>query len=697
MPSANFPPNTVFDSLFSYEGGMNSGVNPLLLRKNEMSYASGLTVRGTFPNPRPPRMRYQLQFASQQIATAFTTGLFQGYCYYKPDVGTETLLVSISGRLYQIVPNPATLIATVADVTGANPQSATVTQAWLWQAENFVFWNDGVNLPVFFNGTTTKRSNGQVPPPAPIFTTNADFTIPAGYSYLSVPPPAPIAVVLTGNFTGANGDTIGINLGSTLPLTGTVVAGAGTPNITINLNIVNVTPPIALVVAKGSSLQDTQGLTFVPQFPVGRMGVYGRGRVWMALANGKDFIAGDIVKGPSGTKALNYRDSVLNVTENNYLVGGGTFTVPGAIGDIRAMLFVAQPDTSLGQGPLLIFTPTHVFSCNAPVDRLTWQSLTNPILTETYIANGALGTNSTFNINSDTWFRSADGIRSLQQSRRDFQEWINTPISREVTRVLSQDDQNLLAFGTGVFFDNRALMTAIPVSTPNGVYNRTLIVVNTDLITKIGEKGQPCYDGVWPGMNILGMVVGDFSLVQRCFQFVFNTVLNVFELWEQLPSFSADVINNPKTAIVGDNNTDAIEWWFETGAITFKEDLEHRTFKRLYNGEIYVDNLVGKVRFQVFYQPDQYPCWIPWLAWEECATQNKGDGSNIKPQFRPRMGLGAPPNMGCDPSTSRPFTDGYTYQMKIVINGQCEFIGARIAAVIIPEPTFAPPACKPIC
>lgn len=698
--SSQFSPNTVLDSLFSFEGGMDAGENPILIQKNEMGFASGLTIRGTFAHPRPPRMRYTLDFGgSAALQTAVTTGLFQGYCYFQPDTGIATMMASISGRLYQFTPNPQTRVATVADVTGGNPQNALVTQCWLWQAENYVIWNDGVTPPggVFFNGNTltTARSAGNVPPVLPTFTTNAQFVIPATYNINSVPPPAPIAISLTGNFTGANGDTIGINLGSTFPITGSVVAGAGTPNITVNLNIVSINPPTAIPIAAGAIVTDTQNSAFVPQFPVGRMGAYGRGRIWMSLADGKRYMAGDIVGGPSGTKANNFRDAILNITENNYLVGGGTFTVPGSVGDIRAMIFEAELDTSLGQGPLLIITPTHVFSCNAPIDRLQWQTLINPIQTETAIGNGGLGQDSTFLVNSDVFMRAVDGIRSLKLSREDFQRWNRVPISREINPILARDNQSLLPFSAGVFFNSRALMTVSPFSTTNGVYHQGLAVINTDEVSKITQKGEPVYDGIWPGMNLLGLKAGYFNLVERCYQFVYNTVQQKLEFWELLPD--PDIQNDP-LAIVGDNNTDAIQWWLEGPSLQFRETIETRTFKRLINGEILVDNLVGRVEFQVFYKPDQYACWVPWHAWTECAVKNSGaPGNNIKPQFRPRMGLGTPSDRPCDESTKRPLREGYTFQIKIVVTGQCEIVGMRVAAVVIPEPTFAPPACNVIC
>lgn len=416
----------------------------------------------------------------------------------------------------------------------------------------------------------------------------------------------------------------------------------------------------------------------------------------MVLANGKDFVAGDIVGGPSGTKALNFRDAVLNITENSFLVGGGNFTVPGNIGDIRAMIFTAQLDAALGQGPLMIFTPTHVFSCNAPVDRLTWQQLTNPILTESAIGNGGLGQDSTFAVNSDTTYRSTDGIRSLILSSQDFNTWVRTPISHEVQRVLSRDNQALLAFGQGTFFDNRTLMSASPISTPQGVYHQALIALNTDLLTTVREKKPPAYDGIWPGMNVMRLITNQFSSVERCYQFVYNTVLATLELWELMPESASDVENQNALPIIGDNGTQAIEWWFESPVLFKEQNPANRTFKQLVNGEIMVDKLVGRVDFEAFWKPDQYPCWIPWFNWSECSTQNTGATTdNTKPAFAPRMGLGSPSSTPCDPFTNRPLNQGYNFQVKFVITGQCEFIGARFAATVLPEPFFAKQKCCP--
>lgn len=713
MPSSQFSQNTITDFLFSFENGMNSGVSPLLLSKNQLAWGSNLTTRGTLIHPRPARVQYTLDLSAvPTLASAIQAGtyLFQGRCFYKPDAGTEVVMASISGRLYKFNPDPVTHIAVVTDVTGGNPQSSTALQCWLWQAENYVIWNDGINLPVFFDGTTTTRSRGNVPPAPQTFTTAALFSILPSYNGLP-PTNDTLTILLTTPYTGSVNDNVSIS-GASANTLFAVVTAIGVPapnNVTLRIGIDM--PQIQQQTIQYGTLQPLnyvagsviQTLTpnFVPQFPIGRMGGYGRGRVWMSLANGKDFIAGDIVRGPSGTKALDFRDAVLNVTENNFLTGGGTFTIPGSFGDIRSITFTAELDASLGQGPLQIFTPTHVFSCAAPIDRLQWQSITNPILTVSAIGNGGLGQDNTFLVNSDTIYRAVDGIRSLILSRQDFNTWVRTPISHEVERVLNRDNQSLLAFGSGAFFDNRILMTVSPVSTSQGVHHQAIVALNNDLISTVREKSPPAYDGAWPGMNVFSMVTGNFSAVERCFQFVFNTVLQTLELWELLPSQSSEVENNPNTPVVGDQSNGTsypIEWWFESSALFRDRNPGERTYKQLNNGELMVDKLVGRVDFEVFYKPDQFPCWTLWHSWSECATQNTGASTDTnKAQFRPRMGLGTPSGTPCDPTTNRPMREGFTFQIKVVATGQCEITGMRFEAVVKPLPTFAPLACDNIC
>lgn len=672
MPASNqFVSDTRTDFLFAFPDGCNSGIAPLILEKSQLAYASNATVRGNFVTNRPPWNKLTLDFGGDEaLQLAVTKGLWQGGCYYRPDTGPETLMASIGGRLFQFIPNGLT--ATVFERTGGNPQNPTVVQAWLWQVEYYVFWNDGVNLTVFFDGrtNTTTRSVGNTNPivGTTLFSAGAIYMPAIGSTF---------NMTLQAPYAGSNGDILLLESFGTLR----VDSGAGTAN----LGATNLSIQPGLFYAPPMNLYNT---AFKPQFPAGKMGAYGLGRVWMALANGKDFVAGDIVRGPSGTLANDFRDSVLFITENNFLFGGGLFTVPGSSGEIRAMIFTATLDVSLGQGPLQIFTPTSVFSCAAPVDRSTWTSLTNPILTQSLIGAGALGQNSTVAANGDTIFRSLLGLGSLILGRREFDTWGNVPISREVERVISTDPESLLPFGSAAVFDNRLLMSTHPVNSERGIYGSGVVVINFDPLSTIRGKAPSVWDGAWPGLNTLQMMTGEFALVNRCYSFSVNTGSSEVELWEVLPTKTTQFQDQTFTSPT------PIYWFFESPVLFRSENPNRRDFLQLQNGEIYVDQLQGTVTFEAFYKPDQWPCWVPWLTWQECARNTLGQTD--QPQFRPRMGLGTPSTKPCDPTTGRPFANGYTFQFKLIVTGHCRFLGAKFAATPLPEETFSP-ICKPLC
>jgi len=153
-------PKAFYDYLATLEAGMNSGLDPLLLERNQAAFLANMTVRDGFASTRPPvTRRLTITYPSTDIQTAVEQGLWQGCGYYNPDSGPQSLFASISGRIFQflIVDNGVTV--TERTIVGdANP--ATATQAWIWQSENYLIFQDGVSLPLFWDGTTMRRSYG---------------------------------------------------------------------------------------------------------------------------------------------------------------------------------------------------------------------------------------------------------------------------------------------------------------------------------------------------------------------------------------------------------------------------------------------------------------------------------------------------------------------------------------------------------
>lgn len=845
--------------------GVDQGVAAETLAHDQLSAGINITVRGDYVNTRPSFVKINLNLTAVPQTQTVLNSVFQGAGFYLPDTGNAAIMASIGGQLFKF--SIGGNLATVTNVSVPNDpgDQLGLTQTWGWQSENFWIQNDGLNLPIFYDGNFSRRSYGA---PIDLGTVTVGFTAPAvgsnvvvttsvpyegingipilidGVIYQIVSASAtpgsgnqalltnvndvPGTVYPTGTqiiFSVSNVVTVGgtsssnsLNYGTgqmnsqtlydintqqpfalpvSTPYTGpagasvllpwtnifsppsfqppvnlntttvpaTITAGTGAQVGYIIINFTQASPssnylpfgatgyftPGGIVQGSGGgtntvvgvlaspftvpavgqqgianlvspytgpageqvyinnnqyaivavppgppttsltllNLNDTSGtnhnsppyvFTSLPELPAGAMGAYGMGRNWMALIDRRSFIAGDIVGGSSGTTTYNFRDAPLRITENSYLAGGGVFRPSNSGGLIQAMAFLATLDVSLGQGPLQIWTPFTVFSCNAPVDRTTWASVTNPILTNSLISNGALNQNGTTLANGDALFRSVDGLRSLILARRDFDTWGNVPQSREVQETLDADNPGLLNWGSSVVFNNRYLFTANPVSTPNGVYHPVTCVINFDPLSSLNYKAPSVYDGVWTGLNVLQYVTGVFSGVQRCFAFCLNIQTNnTLELWEVLLDANSTGEDNGQIPIVMD---------FSTGAMFNK--LQNKTefdYCQLKDGEIYVDQVTGHLSFQVFYKPDQYANWVPWFSWKVAGASS----------YYSRMGFGEPSGAPCDPVLQVPLRQFYTCQVRFVITGpgSCRMLGAKFKAVEVPMPEFAKQYCSP--
>ena len=407
------------------------------------------------------------------------------------------------------------------------------------------------------------------------------------------------------------------------------------------------------------------------QLPPGRMGAYVDGRNWVCLPDGQSFIASDLVGYSSGTEQYNFRDAVLSISSNQQLVGGGNFRVPSAGEQITSIGPVSVVNNALGQGPVQIFTNTYGFSCDAPTDNTTWATLTSPILPENDIGVGSTSQWATVLANSDVLRRSVLGISSLLLDQLEFDEWGQVPSSREVEPILSQDNQALLNFASAVVFDNRLLMTANPQQGSLGVYHDVAVVMNFDPLTNLRGKQPACFDGSWDGLNVLQFINNAwkpapfFNGVQRCFAINYNTTTNSIELWEILSSATP--------------STENVEWTMETPMLDFGgKDPKRHQLKKLTDGELYIDQIATPLTITVNFRPDYSTTWTEWLTFDV----------PLQPTYQPRMGLGEPPLGGAN---GMPLRQGYMFQVQIIIQGQCRFLGGRFQAISVPEPEFAAP------
>ena len=583
-------PRRYTDGSVTFEGGIDAGVMPSEVDKNQVAFAVNASFRQSFVSPRPGFVQKDYNLcttitadnaeitADQTNVTAdgwsencygpqSLTGTFQCALPYIADNGRTFILMLISGNvwLYDTEQNNAQNLT----VSPSLENPSNLLDGWMVQAENFVVIQDGFSKPLIFNGTNLRRATDD-------------------------------------------------------------------------------------------------------EIKCGRVMAYVNGRIWYALPDGFSFRATDIVYG-DGTRA-----SVLKETENTFLNEGGDFSVPSDSGGITAMAVPGDPDTSLGQGPLLIFTPRYVFSVQAPTDRDTWKNLNYPIQAISLLTSGALGARSAITVNGDVFYRSVDGIRSFIIARRSFNDWGNTPISAEMTPIVENDQTNLLWASSAVVFDNRVLMTSQPRFNSEGVIHKAISVLDMELVTSMRKKFPPAWAGIWTGLNVLQLVKTENAYGDRCFSIARGSD-NTIQIWEITKSNKFDSnLSDPKKEI---------RWLVQTRAYNFELPFG---LKRLDSGDIFIDSLDGNVSFNVEYRPDQYPGWLEWADWSECAIVDQCVTglcplTNFQPQYRPKMRLPTPADIPCNSTISTPTRNLYEVQMSLTITGYCRIKSIRVHAYDVQE------------
>lgn len=503
---------------------------------------------------------------------------------------------------------------------------------------------------------------GAVPPATVIGQTVGGFAPPAQGS--------DVAVVLNAPYSGAADQAVWVENQQYL------INPAPPPAPSVTLTMINLTD------VSVAAYVNPEDILSVPELPPGRMGAYGMNHVAMSLVDGKSFIYGDVAGGPSGTPANNYRDAVLKTTESDLLEGQGAFRIPNSGEIITAMTFPANLDAALGQGPLQVGTPVSMFSCLVTNVRTEWPTLSGPILPMSLKGKGPLAQNSTGSANSDTIFRSYDGIGSLILARRDFQDsWGNTTISREMERILFRDNQSLLSYGSQANFDNRRLDTCSPQVSNQGVFHVGQTAINFDPVSNLHSKSPSVWDGVFTGINVLQFNVGEFDSVERCLPFVYNFTEEKIEIWELLKEGTTEYLDNGVTPILS---------VFET-AVIFHPDKrpQDKPFVRLSNGKIYLQKMRGNLHVKVEWRPIFWPCWVTWHERDICVET---EGDNIKDGYM-TVGLGEPPIDPCDESSGVPLKIGRGFQLRVSITGQYQFMGGDFSASDEVEVTFPPPVC----
>ena len=720
-----------------WSGGVNSDKSPTIagptnpngLQPDQLAWLNNATVRGNGIAPRPGWIR---------MLEMPVTALWGEAIMYKPLNGFPYIVCMIGGRIYRVRVDTDNSVQDLSAISGLTMPVDPLPYMVQGEEFVIIQAGDYTTLPLFFDGTNMRRSIGAsalvlgitsanfavpaagsavlVTLTAPFQGQNGDYVTIGGFVYQVTSSVNNLITVQT-SVTSFPGSTIaagalfktrpgGVLVATTtapftVPVAATPVvisvtptyAGAIPQNVSLvdtyggytNLNTWQITaagaaPPgpnqvylINLGAVAGGTVNAGSNLNAIPELPAAGPMDYYMGRVWEA--NGREYVAGDIVGGPYGTAAYGYRDSILKFNENTFLALGGTFRVPDMAGNITALKHPIQLDTSLGEGQLFAFTDNRVYSVNVTPKRADWKTLSEPIQRVAQIGYGATSDRSVVGVNGDLLFQSIDpGVRSMTEAIRYFQQWGNLPISIEESRATLLTDRALLKYGSGILFDNRVLQTTLPEQSDVGVIHKGLMPLNFDTVSTLATKTPPAWEGLLEGVDILRVLVGNFGGLERAFAFVRSDTGKI-ELWE-LSLGSYDNFN-----LTGDAR---VSWVIETPSYNAGTPFDLKELETL---ELWIDRLYGTVDFIVQFRPDQHPCWEFYHAWSECAPRNTCEDvgavmpcyptQTYRQQYIATATLPKPP-VFCENSQGRPINMGYGFQFRIFITGYCRIRGIRV-------------------
>lgn len=421
------------------------------------------------------------------------------------------------------------------------------------------------------------------------------------------------------------------------------------------------------IIYNGSSARRANRAEF--EVPLGRQMAYGNGRLWVAI-NQFNVVAGDI-----RTQAY---QSELKFTETTYLSGGGALYFSTGVNGLAFVPTVGGGD----YGTLMIFGTDFAETVRADISsRDLWAQM--PGFSSVAFRNiGCASQDSIVEVNQDLYWRDNEGgIRSLRSASSDELGPGNAPISREVSRVVDYESHQYLGTASGIYFDNRLLMTGSPyLNTQAGVSFKNLISLDFAPISTMSGKSAPVYDGAWEGLGVAQLVSGKFDGRNRAFAISSDQDGNN-RLWEIMATKTSDLY-------LGCADSDVVKI---EQPILSQVEYSRRNFgdprnrKRLIRCDVYVTNLSSGADLFMYWRTDNDQKWRAWNEKEFCAKIT--DSSEASPHFwknlstqqRPQIKTFTIPD-STDQITGWATELGFEFQFKLVWSGGLKIYKVQVHA-----------------
>lgn len=417
----------------------------------------------------------------------------------------------------------------------------------------------------------------------------------------------------------------------------------------------------------------------IPEVPIGTAMAYGNGRL-AVVVNGNQIKIGDITSPVF--------QSELKFIENTYLSGGGSFLFRQPVNGIG---FLPVNNTDTGYGSLIVLGRNFVNSLGLQItSRELWDQI--PGFEQVILPRiGAAGQDVVVSVNQDLYWRDLNGqIWSLRSAQFDALSPGNSPLSREVSRIVDFETDRKLPVSGGIFFDNRLLYMAGPFNNLFGATSfKTLISLDASPLTTIRGKSPPAYDGEMNGLNFVKIFAGTPGGVERAF--AISTDDNgdgENRLWEIVPGSSADssfLSNGTSNTSVSTPNP--ITSYFESRRFDFGQATKKKRIMRL---DIWPCELQGVTQITAYWRADNRDQWILWDTIEVNAmmTNKPGQWKDLQTQERGRVKSFTTPD-GVDTIDQSPYSVGYGFQVRLVWDGYLLMDRIKLWALPLSETSYS--------
>ena len=623
-------PNVQTDGFINLDGGMNSSWPLNTLPQSSCGLGLNVTFRGGKVMTRPGFR--QLNMANgKENGYSYLEGHFQGaFLYFNHLVSAfDRIIIISSGHFLEIFLNDLLvnrlfplLDSGVSDTTHIlNP----ISEVYFCQVEKYLVVQNGIDTPLVYDGRVLFKS-GQ----GPVGSVGKVSNIPVGKQMAYGQDRLFVALAngleIVASDLNYSGSTFQIPIN-----TSTQETNKQTKITTIgNHNFKN---GDEVFIKNHTSIPDLNELTSIPiivdnndldTFKISRLVESpGYGGYVTLKQSGRDYDA-------------------LRFTETGILAEGGTYRMPTSFGRITALTFQAIGDTASGQGDLIVFCEKGAASfLVSNRDRRTWAS-TPGFQTILFPDIGCTSDKSIVKINSDLFWRSFDGIRSYSNARKDtFGSVGYVPISNEIRTILEKDSSDYFYRTSSAYFDNRLLITVNPRQDFRGTSNlqnktegykpvtfRGLAVYDFASILASQGNRTAVWEGLWFAGDILQVLSTGFGPKERCF--ILTTMVrpedptNFVQLWE--------ISKNDKFDTFASGNVGSIISVLETKSFPFRSEFE---LKQLSKADLWLHEIEGRSTISVYYRPDQYPCWVEWHKFLECADMKSCVNSKIYVEVLP--------------------------------------------------------------